>query len=78
MNEDGTLVVGAATGVLANDSDIDGDPLSAILVSDVSNGSLTLNPDGSFTYTPTPDWNGTDSSPYRVNDGPVDGNPVTV
>ena len=45
------LTVGAP-GVLGNDSDADGDPLTAVLVSGVSNGSLTLNSDGSFTYTP--------------------------
>jgi len=62
----GTLVV-AAPGVLANDTDAD--PLTAILESDVANGTLTLNPDGSFAYTPEPDFNGLDSFTYRATDG---------
>src|SRR5204862_6749297 len=50
--EDTTLNI-AAPGVLANDSDVDGDPLIAVLVRDVSHGALALNSDGSFTYTPS-------------------------
>jgi hypothetical protein len=42
----------ALPGVLANDTDPESDPLTAILVNDVQNGTLTLNPDGSFIYTP--------------------------
>ncbi len=53
VEENDTLTV-AASGVLGNDTDVDGDSLSAVLVSNVSNGSLTLNADGSFDYTPTP------------------------
>ncbi|WP_227498710.1 tandem-95 repeat protein [Synechococcus sp. PCC 7336] len=69
VDEDATLTVDAAAGVLANDSDIDGDSLSAALVSDVSNGTLTLNADGSFEYTPDADFNGSDSFTYAVSDG---------
>ena len=47
-----TLVVDAASGVLANDSDPNGDALTAILVDPPATGTLTLNPDGSFTYVP--------------------------
>ncbi len=64
-NED-TIISG---DVLTNDSDADGDTLSVSLVADVSNGSLTLNSDGGFTYTPTTDYNGTDSFVYEVSDG---------
>ncbi|HEB83278.1 MAG TPA: hypothetical protein ENJ11_10490, partial [Gammaproteobacteria bacterium] len=60
----------AAPGVLGNDTD-DGklQPLTASLVSDVSHGSLTLNPDGSFEYTPDTDFTGSDSFSYAANDG---------
>jgi VCBS repeat-containing protein len=63
-----TLTI-TAPGVLANDSDVDGDALSAILVDTVSNGSLTLNADGSFTYEPDEYFNGTDSFTYKASDG---------
>ena len=77
LDEDTTLNI-AAPGVLVNDSDANGDALSAILVDDVTNGSLTLNADGSFNYTPDPNFNGPDSFTYKTNDGLVDGNTVTV
>jgi VCBS repeat-containing protein len=67
-DEDATLDV-AAPGILGNDTDPDGDPLSAVLKTDVSNGSLTLNPDGSFSYRPDPDFSGTDSFAYDASDG---------
>jgi VCBS repeat-containing protein len=76
-NEDVTLTM-AAPGVLGNDSDPDGDPLSAILVSSPANGSLSLNADGSFTYTPNPNFNGTDSFTYQANDGSANSNIATV
>lgn len=58
-----------APGVLGNDSDPDGNlPLTAVLVTGVSNGSLTLNANGSFTYTPTAGFSGTDSFTYRAQD----------
>ena len=62
----------AAPGLLGNDSDADGDPLTAVLVSGVSNGTLTLNADGSFDYTPAAGFEGTDSFTYVANDGLVD------
>jgi VCBS repeat-containing protein len=58
--EDTVLTV-AAPGVLGNDSDVDGDPLSAVLVAGPANGTLTLGANGSFTYTPNVDFNGPDS-----------------
>jgi hypothetical protein len=66
--EDTMLVVGAP-GVLGNDSDADGPSLSAILVSPPANGTVTLNADGSFTYTPNPAFNGTDTFTYKASDG---------
>ena len=77
VDEDATLNV-AADGVLGNDGDADGDALTAALVSGPANGTLSLNADGSFSYTPDADFNGTDSFTYRANDGTVDGNLATV
>jgi predicted CXXCH cytochrome family protein len=64
-----TLLNIAAPGVLSNDTDSDGDPLTAILDTNVNSGSLTLNADGSFTYTPNPGFTGSDSFTYFANDG---------
>jgi VCBS repeat-containing protein len=55
--------------VLGNDSDEDGDDLTVTLLSEVTNGSLTLNPDSSFDYTPRQNFFGSDSFSYEVNDG---------
>ncbi|MEY3900131.1 MAG: hypothetical protein RI962_1286 [Pseudomonadota bacterium] len=63
------LTVAASSGVLKNDSDYDSDTLSAVLQSGPSNGTLTLNADGSFTYTPTAGFIGADSFTYRSADG---------
>ncbi|MFC1762729.1 FG-GAP-like repeat-containing protein, partial [Planctomycetota bacterium] len=70
---------GSSVGVLANDSDLEGDPLTAVLVSGPSNAaSFSLNSDGSFTYTPTADFSGEDSFTYKANDGTNDSATVTV
>ncbi|MGI0048537.1 MAG: Ig-like domain-containing protein, partial [Nitrososphaera sp.] len=65
-NEDTPLVV---NGVLDNDTDIENDVLSAILVDNVDNGVLVLNANGSFTYAPDANFNGVDSFTYNANDG---------
>ena len=65
--EGGTLTQ-PAPGVLGNDTDLEGDPMSAQLVNGVSHGTLNLNPDGSFTYTHDGSENLTDSFTYRVKD----------
>ncbi len=57
-----------APGVLANDTDPDGGALTAELVAGPTNGTLTLNTNGSFTYTPNPDYFGADSFTYRARD----------
>jgi len=67
--EDGSLAVPALTGVLGNDSDPDNDPLSAVLVAGPANGVLALAGDGSFTYTPGPDFFGIATFTYRASDG---------
>ena len=76
--EDTPLVTTLTNGVLKNDSDPDGDPLSAILVTLPSSGTLTLNSDGTFTYSSNKDFNGHDSFTYRVTDGTLLSDPVTV
>ncbi len=58
----------AAPGVLANDTDPNGDSLTASLLTDVSHGTLTLHADGSFDYTPATDYLGPDSFTYRACD----------
>ena len=63
----------AAPGVLGNDSDPDGDPLTAVLVSGPSHGSLTLNANG-VLYTPAVDYAGADSFSYRASDGALTSN----
>ncbi|HEX2972673.1 MAG TPA: Ig-like domain-containing protein, partial [Tepidisphaeraceae bacterium] len=63
-----TALTIAAPGVLANDSDVDGDTLSAVLATGPSHGTLTLNADGSFLYTPEAGFVGTDSFTYSAND----------
>ncbi len=67
-----------ADGRLRNDMDADGDPLAAVLGTGPANGTLTLNADGSFTYTPNADFYGTDTFTYRANDGALDSNLATV
>ena len=64
--------------MLANDTDPDGDPLTAALVSGPGNGSLALNADGSFSYQPNEDFVGQDSFTYAANDGTADSNVATV
>ncbi|MEM9212788.1 MAG: serine hydrolase [Cyanobacteria bacterium P01_F01_bin.150] len=64
-----TLVVDAVTGLLANDSDGDGDSLTVAIASDATNGSVSLNDDGSFSYTPNADVVGVDRFSYTVSDG---------
>ncbi|MFW3765465.1 Ig-like domain-containing protein [Klebsiella pneumoniae] len=87
--EDTTLTSSAAQNVLLNDSDPDGDTLSILnySVSGVGTvftagqtadltgyGKLTINADGSYTFVPVADWNGTvPTVTYRVVDGRTNG-----
>ena len=64
-NED----TGATIFVLANDTDPDGDPLVVSAVTQSSNGSVVNNLDGTVAYQPFPNFNGTDSFKYTVDDG---------
>jgi len=76
-NEDQVLNV-AAPGVLVNDTDADNDPLTAVLDTSTVSGMLTLNADGSFTYTPNANFNGMDSFTYHAHDGQADSNIAAV
>ncbi|TDJ38602.1 MAG: DUF4347 domain-containing protein, partial [Gammaproteobacteria bacterium] len=77
--QDTTLNATASGGVLANDYDAEGDPLTAVLVTGPSNAqSFTLNADGSFDYTPVAGFSGTDTFTYRANDGTSNSNLATV
>ncbi len=62
-------LVEPAPGVLGNDDDVDGDSLTAVVDTPPANGSLALALDGSFVYTPTANYNGSDSFSYTLSDG---------
>ena len=64
-----TLVVGASDGVLANDTDADGDEPTATLVTPPASGTLIFHPDGSFEYTVSADFFGSVSFTYQVTAG---------
>jgi hypothetical protein len=68
ITQDAVLDV-AAPGVLANDIDLDGDELLASLVIGPSHGTLELNEDGSFLYSPDEGFQGDDNFGYVVSDG---------
>ncbi len=76
--EDTPLVVNAAAGILANDTDVDGDALTAVGVTPPAHGTVAGAANGSFTYTPALNYNGPDSFTYRPTDASVGGNLVTV
>jgi len=67
-SEDTALLVDARHGVLANDTDPNGDVLTAALVQGPAHGTLTLNADGSFSYQGAANYNGTDSFTYVATD----------
>ncbi len=68
-DEDTALTVAVADGLLVNDSDMDGDLLTAVLVTPPSIGVLDLEADGSFTYIPAEDFFGTVTFTYVADDG---------
>src|SRR5262249_44694477 len=68
----------AASGVLANDTDPNGEALAAVLATGPAVGSLTLNADGSFDYTPPVGFVGTASFTYMAEDSSADSAPATV
>jgi VCBS repeat-containing protein len=76
--DEGAVLTVDAPGVLANDTDPEGTPLNAVLVTDVNNGSLTLNTDGSFSYTHNGTETTSDSFTYQAYDGELYSNEVVV
>jgi Leucine-rich repeat (LRR) protein len=77
--QDTPLTIDAAHGLLANDSDPDGNSLTVGSIASVSPGSqLALNPDGSFTYTPAASFSGVDTFTYQASDGQLLSNPASV
>jgi uncharacterized repeat protein (TIGR01451 family) len=65
----GEVLTVAAPGLLANDTDADGDALQISRSMAAANGNVLVEPDGSFTYTPNPGFVGTDTFTYRATDG---------
>ena len=72
-----TIFTVPAPGVLLNDSDVDGNPLTAVQRSNPS-GTVSLNANGSFTYTTTAGYVGTRVFKYRANDGSLNSADVNV
>ena len=78
INQD-TLLNPAAPGVLGNDTDVDGDALTATLQSGPSHAqSFSFNANGSFSYNPVTSFTGVDSFTYKANDGLADSAVATV
>ena len=67
-----------APGVLANDGDLEGAHLTAVLVTGPAHGTLAFHANGSFTYVPAADYYGADSFTYQANDAALDSNLGTV
>ena len=68
----------AASGVLANDTDIDGNTLTAAGDHRPAPRHRDVNADGTITYTPAANYNGPDSFTYTATDGLADSNTATV
>ena len=78
MDQDTPLNVDVGNGVLANDTDADGDAMTVTVVANPTNGSLLLKTDGSFVYTPDAGFSGRDSFTYVTNDALIDSRTATV
>jgi len=73
-----SLLSVSGPGVLANDTDVDGNALTAILATGPTNGMLTFSNNGGFVYIPNAGFLGIDSFSYRANDGQSNSTPATV
>jgi len=72
VTENSVLTVDSASGLLANDTDRDDDDTSLVVtrvLTEPNNGTLSVNPDGSFTYTPETEYFGADTFIYELSDG---------
>ncbi len=74
----GTTRTVAAPGVLANDTDAENEPLTAILVKQAAHGTVTLRADGGFDYTPNAGFVGVDGFTYRASDSTAPGTTASV
>ncbi|MFC3031623.1 tandem-95 repeat protein, partial [Pseudoalteromonas fenneropenaei] len=72
LNEDNSLTITLAA------TDIENDTLSYSIVTDVNNGTLTQQSTNTWVYTPTLNFNGSDSFVFKANDGTADSNEATV
>ncbi len=77
-SEDNCLTVNAANGVVKNDFDSNSDPMYVIIKSLPTQGTLVMNPDGSFVYCPSANFVGFDTFKYAVTDGIDTSNQTTV
>jgi VCBS repeat-containing protein len=77
MNQGDVLTV-AAAGVLANDTDVENNPLTATKLTNPAHGTVTFNANGGFTYTPDANFYGQDSFTYRASDASSNSTPATV
>ena len=64
--------------LVANDTNPDNDSLTITSVSQGANGTVVVNPDGTVTYTPAANFNGTDSFTYTIEDGNGGSSTATV
>ncbi|MFT3920936.1 MAG: Ig-like domain-containing protein [Myxococcales bacterium] len=77
-HDHGLAVSSVYLGILANDPDADYDTLTASVNQTTAHGKLSLNSDGTFTYTPDPTFAGSDSFTYTASDGVSASNVATV
>ncbi len=78
VTECGTPLTIPAPGVLANDTDADGDSLSVTWHDQPSHGTLSVDGNGAFTYTPLPHFFGTDTFQYQASDATNPSAPALV
>ena len=77
IDQDSVLTV-SAPGILGNDTDPEGAAVTAVPVSNPAHGSLSLNANGSFSYTPASGFSGQDAFSYKASDGVNSSNTATV